>query len=115
MVSPHRASLLGSEKFPPDLADRQRPERLRRMRTDFLFPTPSFLTGIASLLNLSGNPGRYNHSRTGREADIRALYSDYRMIGQDIEDVIKVVESQYAEAFAEQERLFDPDEAMRAS
>ncbi len=59
-----------------------------RMRTDFLFATPTFLSGVASVFDLFGSLDWYNHSRTGKEADTEALYSDYRMIGQDIEDAI---------------------------
>lgn len=83
----------------------------RRMRTTFLFPKPSFLSGFASILDISGNLGPYNHSRTGEEADTRALYSDYRMIFQDIEDTMRVFDAKCSG----QERLFDPDEAKPAS
>lgn len=87
----------------------------RRMRTSFLFPTPSFWSGMGSALDLSGHPGRYLFSRTGKEADAKALYSDYRMIGQDIGDaIVYFVVKNPQTAPALQERLFDPDETERA-
>ncbi len=86
-----------------------------RMRTGFLFPTPGFLSGIGSVLNVFGKPGLYNYSRTGEEADFKALYSDYRMIGQDIEDAMGIFEDEHAQALDGQIRLFDPDKTARAS
>lgn len=87
----------------------------RRMRTSFLFPMPSFWSGMGSILDLSGHPSRYLFSRTGREADTKALYSDYRMIGQDIGDaVVYFVVKNPQTAPALQEHLFDPDEIERA-
>lgn len=83
----------------------------RRMYTTFLFPKPSFLSGFASILDISGNLGPYNHSRTGEEADTRALYSDYRMVFQDIEDTMRAFDAKRLG----QERLFDPDETKPAS
>jgi hypothetical protein len=83
----------------------------RRMRTDFLFPNLSFLSGVASVINLPGDVGLYNHSRTGEEADIKALYSDYRMIFQDIEDAMRAFDAESSL----QERLFDPDQTKPAS
>lgn len=83
----------------------------RRMRTDFLFPSLSFLSGVASVINLPGDIGPYNHSRTGEKADIKALYSDYRMIFQDIEDTMGAFDAKRDL----QARLFDPDETEAAS
>ncbi len=87
----------------------------RRMKTSFLFPTPSFLSGMGSVLDIFGRPGPYNYSRTGVEADCKALYSDYRMIGQDIEDAIVTFVIQHPEDFPEQAQLFDPDKLERGS
>jgi hypothetical protein len=86
------------------------------MRTNFLFPIPGFSSGVGSILDLSGHPGRYYFSRTGREADTRALYSDYRMIGQGIERAMRNYLIHHPDAAAAvQERLFDPDETIRSS
>jgi hypothetical protein len=54
------------------------------MRTDYLFAMPSFLTGVARLFDLYGQFDTYNDSSSDDSADARALYSDWRMVGQDL-------------------------------
>ena len=45
------------------------------MRTDYLFAMPSFLTGVARLLDLSGRFDVYNDSSDEAIADARAIYT----------------------------------------
>jgi len=52
--------------------------------TTYLMATPSFLTGMASAMNLAGNFYRFNFSRTDAEADVRALRSDFNAVGNDL-------------------------------
>ena len=54
------------------------------MRTDYLFAMPSFLTGVARLFDLYGQFDTYNDSTNDDLADARALYSDWRIVGQDL-------------------------------
>jgi len=54
-------------------------------RTDFLFPSPSFLIGASSIFNLGGNYFEYNLSKTDLQADLRALISDWLVIKKDFE------------------------------
>jgi len=56
------------------------------IRTDFLFATPSFLVGAGSIFNLAGNYFEFNISSSGEEADIKALQSDWDMVGNDLRD-----------------------------
>lgn len=56
------------------------------IRTDFLVARPSFWSGIGRLLDLWGKFDAYNTSRSPEEADMRALYSDWRNVGQDLRD-----------------------------
>ncbi len=56
----------------------------KRVRSDFLFATPSFVSGAARLLDLYCLFDSYNSSSTEREADYRAILSDWRVVGQDI-------------------------------
>lgn len=56
------------------------------IRTDFLVARPSFWTGIGRVFDFWGKFDNYNLSRTIEEADMRALYSDWRITGQDIRD-----------------------------
>lgn len=53
-------------------------------RTDFLFPKRNFLTGFSSILSLFGEQNKFNTSKSGQEADIKAIKSDWEMIGEDI-------------------------------
>jgi len=57
---------------------------LNKVRTDFLFASPSFIFGAARVLDLYGTYDAYNASYTEREADYRASVSDWHMVGQDI-------------------------------
>jgi hypothetical protein len=54
-------------------------------RSDFLFTTPSFLIGAGSVLNIAGNYFSFNYSSSDRQADTKAISSDWGVIGSDIE------------------------------
>ena len=54
------------------------------VRSDFLFAEPSFLSGVARILDVGGTFDGYNISRDGLQADARALYADWRIVGQDL-------------------------------
>jgi hypothetical protein len=58
----------------------------KKYKTDFLFSFPSFWIGVGSIINLSGNNIEYNFSDNENEADSKALYSDWALVGQDILD-----------------------------
>ena len=58
----------------------------KTISTDFLFARPSFWSGFGRLLDLWGKYDDYNTSRSTDEADMRALYSDWRITGQDVRD-----------------------------
>jgi len=64
-----------------------------RVTSDFLVARPSFVSGVARLLDWYGFYDAYNASRTGREADYKALLSDWYIVGQDIQDAMKAFES----------------------
>lgn len=53
-------------------------------RSDFLFATPSFVGGMASVLDLGTTLVVYNESRTLAEADARAIEADWQVTGDDI-------------------------------
>lgn len=52
--------------------------------TDFLVSTSSYLSGAATIANISGNFYRYSRSASPAEADSKAIRNDFAMIGQDI-------------------------------
>ncbi|HVM92514.1 MAG TPA: hypothetical protein VMT67_06860 [Terriglobales bacterium] len=57
---------------------------MNKVKSGFLFANPSFLSGAARALDLYGTFDAYNGSSTEREADYKALSSDWHMVGQDI-------------------------------
>jgi len=56
----------------------------RDFRTDFLFPDQDMITGISSILDIFNPETPYNYSKTGEEADIKAIAHDWAAIGEDI-------------------------------
>jgi hypothetical protein len=59
------------------------------MRSDFLFAMPSWLTGVARTLDLAGQFDEYNDSGTEGLADAKALFCDWRAIGDALRDAMK--------------------------
>lgn len=58
------------------------------LKTGFLFATPSMIAGAARLLDLWGVFDHYNTADSEEEADALAVYSDWRIIGQDLRDAM---------------------------
>lgn len=54
------------------------------MGSDYLFDTPSFLSGVARSVDLWGVFSDYNVSQTPEVADIIAMYCDWRAVGADL-------------------------------
>jgi len=54
--------------------------------TNDLYANPSFLEGVARILDFGNALSTYNESKNGKEADSKALNSDWSVIGQDIRD-----------------------------
>jgi hypothetical protein len=61
------------------------------MRPDFLIATPTWLSGSARLLDLAGQFDEYNDSDSIEAADAKALFCDWRLIGETILDAMNVV------------------------
>ena len=57
------------------------------MRPDFLFATPSWLSGAARTLDLMGQFDEYNDSPNEDLADAKAMFADWRSVGDVILDV----------------------------
>ena len=64
------------------------------IQTDFLFARPSWLSGFARVLDLFGVFDVYNQSRTPEEADAKAMYADWRIVGQDIMEAVSHFDSE---------------------
>jgi hypothetical protein len=56
--------------------------------TDFLTPQNSFIAGMGSVINIDGNYFDYNSSSSAEEADKKAIFMDWKMIGEDIKKSI---------------------------
>jgi hypothetical protein len=57
---------------------------MEEVRADLLFAQPSFWSGLGRWLDLTGCFDFYNISPDGETADARALYSDWRAVGQEL-------------------------------
>lgn len=55
-----------------------------KYRTDFLCPKNDFWIGMGTVLNLAGHYFEFNYSKSDRDADIKALTSDWENVGNDI-------------------------------
>lgn len=54
-----------------------------KYRTTFLLPKNDFWIGFGSVLNIAGNYFDYNYSNSDNDADRKALFSDWFMVGND--------------------------------
>ena len=61
------------------------------MRPDFLVATPSWLSGTARVLDLVGQFDDYNDSDSIEAADAKAIFYDWRMIGESLLDAMNVL------------------------
>jgi hypothetical protein len=62
--------------------------------TGFLFTNPSFITGFGNVIDPSGSTLMYNIASSTNEADLRAIASDWAMVGADIENATKTFEKE---------------------
>lgn len=58
------------------------------MSTDYLFTRPTFLSGMASIANVTGTV-LYNASSTEQEADRKAIMSDWYVTGEDLRKALE--------------------------
>jgi len=64
-----------------------------KINSSFLFATPTFTSGFARVLDLYGVYDKYNSSTTEREADSKAIWADWSVVGQDISFALKEFEN----------------------
>lgn len=57
--------------------------------SDFLFAMPSFIGGISRILDFGSTLNVYNDSQNEEEADFKASYSDWYLVGSDIKGAIE--------------------------
>jgi hypothetical protein len=61
---------------------------VNRLQSGFLVADPSLVSGAARLLDWWGLYDAYNVSRNGQEADAKAMFADWRIVGQDLADAM---------------------------
>ena len=59
------------------------------MRPDFLFAMPSWVSGVARTLDLVAQFDSYDESPTGKIADAKALFSDWRIVGETLASAMR--------------------------
>jgi hypothetical protein len=64
--------------------------------SDFLYASPSFLEGAASVLDLGDTLTDYNSSLNGEQADRIALAMDWQVIGDDMRRAVAAFEAELA-------------------
>ena len=67
----------------------------RRAITDFLYARPSFIEGVARLLDFSGSLNEYNMASSPTKADFEALWMDWAVVGEDLRRAMKRYECLY--------------------
>ncbi|MEO2070790.1 MAG: hypothetical protein ABGW99_05565 [Zunongwangia sp.] len=65
-------------------------------RTDFLIRKRNFWTGFSSVLDVFATKKKFNKSKSGKEADFKAIKSDWEMIGSDFKNAMRKI---YSEEF----------------
>ncbi len=64
-----------------------------KIKSDFFVAAPSFASGAGRLLDWYGLYDIYNVSKNGQEADAKAMFSDWRIVGEDINDAMMEFET----------------------
>lgn len=57
--------------------------------SDFLFARPSFIGGMARVIDIGSTLNMYNESGNSKEADFRAMRQDWEAVGSDLHFVIE--------------------------
>jgi hypothetical protein len=65
----------------------------KRFQTDFLFASPSFLSGAARVLDLGATFDSYNASSSDWEADSRAFNNDLSIVLQDFQNAVLTIKN----------------------
>jgi len=68
---------------------------INKIKSDFLVATPSFASGTGRLLDWYGLYDSYNVSSSGQEADAKAMFADWRMVGEDLNNALLEFEAHH--------------------
>ena len=61
-------------------------------RSDFLYAEPSFLEGLARILDFGNTLNQYNESPSGEMADAVALGMDWAVVGNELNNAMGTFE-----------------------
>jgi hypothetical protein len=61
----------------------------KRPTSDFLFARPAPVFGLARFFDLSGSFDDYNSSESPDEADAKAMYADWSVVGDSLGYVVR--------------------------
>jgi hypothetical protein len=61
--------------------------------SSILFARPSFFEGAARAFDIGNTLSEYNRCETGELADRLAMYADWRQVGDDIQQAMRVFAS----------------------
>ena len=64
----------------------------------YLFARPSFLLGMASILDFGNTLTEYNYANDGDQADYLALRSDWYAVGADVKMALQALRKEVAAA-----------------
>lgn len=64
-------------------------KKIYKSYTNILFPQNGFIKGMARVFDLFGKLDSYNTSEDTKQADTKAIYSDWVTTGNDFRNVIK--------------------------
>jgi len=59
-----------------------------------LFTEPSFVEGMAHVVDIGGNFAKYNESKTPSEADYKAIQLDWLCVGDDLVSAVNIVKKE---------------------
>ena len=65
--------------------------------TDYLYAEPSFLGGMARVLDLGDTLTNYNYSPSPESADTIAIQEDWRSVGDDLRAALKKCKEEHVE------------------
>ena len=60
-------------------------------RSDFLYACPSFLEGVARIMDFGNTLNEYNYSKDDEEADEKAFRMDWMIVGADLRKAMEAV------------------------
>jgi hypothetical protein len=70
--------------------------------SDLLFTRPSFLEGVARILDFGNTLQEYNTSISPEMADYRALMADWQAVGEDMMRAVEMIELEMRDVDDEQ-------------